>query len=105
MNMAQIIILIIVFLFAVISFVIAYRHLKQKGFLLNNSYLYASKDERSKMDKKPYYRQSAVAFFGIGVMLCVIALTIITNLNFLFYIIDGIAIMLIIYAIKSSAKY
>ncbi|MBR5767795.1 MAG: DUF3784 domain-containing protein [Clostridia bacterium] len=50
--------------FAIAAFfgVVSARHFGEKGYLFNNAYIWASKDEREKMDKKPYYRQSAVIF-------------------------------------------
>lgn len=40
----------------VTAFVISYFQFKEKGFLFNNAYLYASKAERETMNKSPYYR-------------------------------------------------
>ena len=47
--------------FAVLFFVIAglflllgIRSFTERGFLLNNAYIYATKEERETMDKKPY---------------------------------------------------
>ena len=35
-------------------FVISYLRFNKKGFLFNNAYIYASKQEREEMDKKYY---------------------------------------------------
>lgn len=51
---------------AIGAFIVSFRSFKEKGFLFNNAYLYASKEERATMDKKPHYRQSAVVFLMIG---------------------------------------
>ena len=53
---------IIVFVMAAGLLALAATHWLEKGFLFNNAYIYASKKERETMDKKPYYRQSAVVF-------------------------------------------
>ncbi len=41
----------VLFYFIAGAFVISVRSFKQKGFLFNNAYLYASKQERDTMDK------------------------------------------------------
>ena len=46
----------LVFIIAAILAVVSIRSFQNKGFLFNNAYIYASKKERGKMDKKPYYR-------------------------------------------------
>ena len=51
----------LVFIIAAILAVVSIRSFQNKGFLFNNAYIYASKEERGKMDKKPYYRQSAIS--------------------------------------------
>ena len=62
MTIGELVIVIIVFGLAVLMAVLAIVHFLQKGFLLNNAYLYASKEERKTMNKKPYYLQSAISF-------------------------------------------
>ena len=39
---------------AIGAFIISYFSFREKGFLFNNAYLYASKEERATMDKKPH---------------------------------------------------
>ena len=53
---------IFLIILALICFVLGYLQINQKGILLNNAYLYASEQERQKMNKKPYYRQSGIIF-------------------------------------------
>ena len=43
---------IILFLLAGASFFISVRSFMEKGFLFNNAYIYASKEQREKMNKK-----------------------------------------------------
>ena len=38
---------------AIICFVVSYLQFNEKGFLFNNAYIYASKQERENMDKEP----------------------------------------------------
>ena len=57
--------------------VLGIRHYMEKGFLMNNAYLYASKEQREKMNKKPYYRQSAIIFGILSVVFIVIGLSLV----------------------------
>ena len=102
MHMAEIVVLGLVVLLSVGAFIIAYFQFREKGFLFNNAYIYASKEERGRMNKKPYYRQSAIAFGAIGMMFGMSALTIITDWNWPFLIIIILSIALIVYAVVSS---
>ena len=74
------------------------RSFREKGFLLNNAFIYASPQEREKLDKKPYYRQSAVVFLLIGVILAVNAADVLLKTGWLFYVVMGLAGVAIIYA-------
>lgn len=102
MNISQIITLFITAFLSIGSLIIAYRQSKEKGFLFNNAYIYASPDERRRMNKTPYYKQSAIVFLGIGIIFFLSALNIIISLNWLLFIIISLAVLLVIYAIISS---
>ena len=54
MTTGERITLIIVFTIAGVLLFFGIRLFFERGFLLNNAYLYASKDERKTMNKKPY---------------------------------------------------
>lgn len=85
-------------------FVISFLQLKQKGFLFNNAYIYASKEERETMDKKPHYRQSGIIFALIGIMLLLLAVEIIAETGWLMHLVWMIVVIAVIYAIVSSIK-
>lgn len=73
MFSAETVLAIIIFILAVICAVISVRSFAEKGFLFNNAYIWASKSEREKMDKKPHYRQTAIVFCllcGVFLVLC-----------------------------------
>lgn len=53
---------IVVLLLSIVCAVISVLQFKEKGVLLNNAYIYASKQERENMDKTPHYRQSGIVF-------------------------------------------
>lgn len=94
--------LIFVVILSILSFVASYFQYKEKGILLNNAYIYASKEERKSMDKKPYYRQSAVVFITSGIIFLLVALGIIFRSGWIYTIMFGLMILLIIYAIAST---
>lgn len=102
--MGELVTAIIIALIAAVCCVISIRQFREKGFLFNNAYLYASKQERESMDKKPHYRQSGIVFaFLTSIFLC-LAVEIILETGWLFYIMWILVAVLILYAIVSSIK-
>ena len=69
--MKEIIVVSILFAISLLMFILSIRSFREKGFLFNNAYLYASKEEREVMNKKPYYRQTAIVFFFFGKLIYV----------------------------------
>ena len=100
--MKEIILSCIFFLVAIGAFVMSYRSFKEKGFLFNNAYIYASKQERETMDKKPHYRQSAIVFLMIGIIFLLNGVSVLLAANWIFFLVIAIAIVAIVYAIASS---
>lgn len=47
---------------AIACLIISIMSFRERGFLFNNAFIWASGQERETMNKKPYYRQSSVAF-------------------------------------------
>ena len=95
---------IILFVISVSSFVMGILSFMEKGFLLNNAYIYASDKERETMNKKPYYRQSGFVFLLIGTIFLLNGFNLIFNTDWIFYIIIAIVILTFIYAVVSSVK-
>ena len=87
---------------AIGAFIVSFRSFKEKGFLFNNAYLYASKEERATMDKKPHYRQSAVVFLMIGIIFWLNAMSSFWTNSWFSYMAIVVALIAIIYAIVSS---
>jgi len=87
---------------SIACFVLSYLQFNEKGFLFNNAYIYASKQEREVMDKKPHYRQSGIVFLLLGIIFAINAVDVILKTGWLFYIVIVIAVIAIIYAIASS---
>ncbi len=102
MQTNEVITLVILLLISLIFFVLGYFQYKEKGVLLNNAYIYASKEERNRMNKRPHYRQSAVVFVMIGIMFLLNAIEMFFRIGWMFYVSLGLMIILIIYAIVSS---
>ena len=100
--MKEIIVSCVMFLIAFGAFFKSYRSFKEKGFLFNNAYIYASKQEQETMDKKPHYRQSAIVFFMLGVIFLLNGVSVLLEANWIFFLVIAIAIVAIIYAIVSS---
>lgn len=83
---------------------ISARQFAEKGFLFNNAYLWAAKDEREKMDKKPHYRQSAIVFCFLGAVFFVSVLSIALQIRKLLLLEIPLMICVVIYAIISLIK-
>ncbi len=100
--MKEIIIAVILFIVSIGTFVISFFSFKEKGLLLNNAYIYASRKERNSMDKKPHYRQSAIIFFLISIIFLLNAIEVLIDSGWIFYIVLMIMVVTIIYAIISG---
>ena len=104
MSAGEYIVAIILFGLSGCLMVLGIRHYMGKGFLMNNAYLYASKEQRETMNKKPYYRQSAIIFGILSVVFIVIGLSLVLQddriLLFEILLISGA----IVYAVVSSVQ-
>ena len=100
--MKEIIIASILFAVSVFLFFMSVRSFMEKGFLFNNAYIYASNQEREKMNKKPYYRQSAIVFLLFGIVFLLLALAVLLEAYWLSFVGVAVVIITLIYAIVSS---
>ena len=100
--MGNIIGAVILGIIAISCFVISYLQFREKGFLFNNAYIYASKKEREQMNKKPHYRQSAIVFSLIGFTFLLNALAVLLDANWIFYVVIVVVVIATVYAIVSS---
>lgn len=100
--MGDIIVSSILMLVSLLLFIVSIRSFLEKGFLFNNAYLYATKKERETMNKKPYYRQTAVLFFLMGITFLLIGFAILYNAGWITYIAEAVVLIIVIYAIASS---
>lgn len=100
--MGNIIITIILAVISIVCFVISYLQFHEKGFLFNNAYIYASKQERETMDKKTHYKQSGMVFLLIGIIFLINTAEAILKTDWLLYMAMAVAVITIVYAIVSS---
>lgn len=104
MTSAELFAVILVFIIAGIMAILSFRSFKERGFLLNNAYIYASEEERKTMDKKPHYRQSAIVFCLISIVFIIIGLSIVSH-NYRLELLEiPLVAGTIIYAVVSSVK-
>lgn len=89
---------------AVACAVISAIQLMERGFPINNAYIWASKQERQVMDKKPHYRQSGIAFALIAALFAVMGLECALSTGWLWIAAGVLAAAVMVYAIISSAK-
>ena len=92
----------VLFLIAVFAFAMSVRSFQEKGFLFNNAYLYASRQERDSMNKKPYYRQSGIVFLMIGFVFLLNGLSALLQIGWISYLAGAIIIATLVYAIVST---
>lgn len=104
MTAGELITSIIMFAFAGILFLLSIRSFLKRGFLLNNAYLYASKEERKTMNKKPYYKQSAVVFCALSVVFLVVGLSLVLHQDKVLLLEIPLIVGIIIYAIASTVQ-
>ncbi len=84
--------------------VISLLQFREKGFLFNNAYIWVSEDQRQSMDKKPYYRQSAIAFALAAAILLLVGVECIFNTGVLMIFVGLFAVAALVYAIVSSVR-
>lgn len=104
MFMSNIIIAIVLFIVSLGAFLVSVRSFMQKGFLFNNAYLYATKEEREKMNKRPYYRQTAIVFLLIGIIFLLLGIDVLIKISWLSYVTIMLAVVTLIYSIVSTVK-
>ena len=92
----------VVFAFAAVWFVLGIRSLRGKGFLFNKAYIWASKKEREKMDKKPYYKQTGIVFILVGCMIVMFGLDVLFKTGWIWLVSIAFGLLICVYAIVSS---
>ena len=90
------------FVIAAVAFFLSIRSFREKGFLLNNAYLYATKQQRESMDKTPYYRQSAIVMALVGIIFVLNGFAVLFAWKWIFWIVAAVVAAALVYAITSS---
>lgn len=104
MTTSELITAIVLFAAAAALLVMAILHFAGKGFLFNNAYIYASKEERKDMDKKPWYTQSAVVFCLLSAVFIIMGLSILLRNYKIELLAVPFAAGAIVYAICSTVR-
>ncbi len=89
-------------LISLAALVISIRSFQEKGFLFNNAYIWASREEREKLDKKPHYRQTGVAFAFVAAIFACVGAEILLETGWLLAVEGVLVAAMLVYAIKSS---
>ena len=104
MTTGELVTAILMFVIAGILLLFSIRSFLERGFLLNNAYLYASKEERKSMNKKPYYRQTAIVFCILSAVFIVIGLSLVLQNDKIMLLEIPLILGAVIYAIASAVR-
>lgn len=102
--MKEIIVACVLFIISAIVLILSIRSFKNKGFLLNNAFIYASQKEREAMDKSKYYRQSGVCLLLVSLAFAFNGAAVLLKIDVLFALFYLLIAVAIVYAIVSSIK-
>ena len=98
---------VLMFIAAVLCAVASIRAFMEKGYLFNNKYIYASKQQREQMtdeEKKPYYRQTAITFLLLSAMWLFNGLYVLTKSGAFLAVTTVVAFVMFFYVIASYIK-
>ena len=101
MTTVEIVMAVVMFAIAGLWLFLGIRSFMERGFLLNNAYIYATKEERKTMDKKPYYRQSAIVFCLLSVLFVIIGLSVLFQNDKIMLLVIPFAVAVVLYAVVS----
>lgn len=104
MTTGELVTAILMFVIAGILLLFSIRSFLERGFLLNNAYLYASKEERKSMNKKLYYRQTAIVFCILSAVFIVIGLSLVLQNDKIMLLEIPLILGAVIYAIASAVR-
>ena len=102
MTAVEVVFAIVFFAIAGLLLFLGIRSFMERGFLLYNAYIYATKEERKTMNKKKYYRQSAVVFCLLSVAFVMIGLSVLFRNGNIALLVIPLAVAAIIYAVVST---
>lgn len=85
----------------IISYIFALLGFLGIGIIIDDNYVFASKEKRKAMDKKVYHLQSAIIFLCLGTMFLLYLLRLITGIVYFKYAALIVCMTAMIYAILS----
>ena len=90
--------------FSFVSLFLSVRSFQEKGVLLNNAFVYANDEQKKKLDKKDYYRQSAVVFLMVGLLFLFNGLSVLLVMEWLSYLAMAMMPIVLVYVVVSSIR-
>lgn len=104
METWQIVSALIIGLISILLFTYSYFSSKEKGPILSNTYLFASNEERKKMDLSTEYHLVTIIFRILGLIFLLLTIRILTSWAWLNYFMGLLIVYVIIYAIRETIK-
>ena len=104
MEISQIVASILLGLISISLLTYSFFTSKEKGPILSNSYLWATSEERQKMNKSAEYHLVTVVFGILGVVFLLLTLRILSSWSWINYIVGTLVGIVIIYAIINTIK-
>ena len=75
-----------------------------KGIIIDDHYVFSTREKRKDMDKEAYYLQSGILFLCLGTMFLVYLLRLITGIRYFTYIALFFTFVAMVYAIISHYR-
>jgi divalent metal cation (Fe/Co/Zn/Cd) transporter len=104
METEKVILVIVIGLVSVLMLTYSFFTSREKGPILSNTYLLASKKERSTMNKSAEYHLVSNVFGILGLIFLLLTIEILTSWTWIYYILGMLIAVVIIYAIIESIK-
>lgn len=104
MELSQIVLSIILGIFSILLLTYSFFASKEKGPILSNTYLWATSDERKKMNKSAEYHLVTVIFGILGMIFLLLTIRTLSSWSWINYIIGILIAVVIFYAIVNTIK-
>lgn len=91
-------------LVSLILFILSFMQFRERGPILNNSMLVSEKRERSKVNLKRWYRQSAIVFLILAFVFLFMGLWVLTDLAIFAWLMGAAILAVLVYAFTSSLR-
>lgn len=104
MELSQIVLSIILGIFSILLLTYSFFASKEKGPILSNTYLWATSEERKKMNKSAEYHLVTVIFGILGMIFLLLTIRTLSSWSWINYIIGILIAVVIIYAIVNTIK-